>query len=102
MTEGEKQARKQRMRKDRRGSGRRKGDPVFAGVVVGFAQAVRRMMFGQPPDDEPSDAAGMAGSGVPRRPPGQSGSGSVALVEPIVEHSDLDQEAGEAHTRPSR
>jgi hypothetical protein len=94
LTEGEKEPRKRRARRDRQRSSRREEDPVFAGVVVGFAQAVRRMIFGPPPDDAPADDAGTAGSGVPRRPPGYSGSGSVALVEPVTDDSDLDEEVG--------
>jgi len=66
--------------------GARAKDTVFAGVVVGFAHAVRRLMFGPPPD-EPDDG-GLAGSRVPRRPPDHFGSGSVALVEPDADSDD--------------
>jgi len=57
-------------RKPRKGRlpGAREEDPVFAGVVVRFAEAVREMVFGPPPEDQPPDDAGMAGSRVPRRP----------------------------------
>jgi hypothetical protein len=51
---------------------------------MGFARAVRKVLFG-PPGDEPPDDGGLAGSRVPRRPSDLSGSGSVALAEPIVE-----------------
>ena len=50
---------------------------------MGFARAVRNMMFG-PPRDDPPDDGGRAGSRVPRRPSDLSGSGSVALAEPTA------------------
>lgn len=59
-------------------------------IIGRFVRAMRRMIFGTPrgevtfippPADDPPDDD-LAGSGVPRRPPNQSGSGSVALVEP--------------------
>ena len=67
MTEDEKKPRTRRTRGDRQRSGRREEDPAFAGVVVGFAQAVRLMVLGLSPDDGPPDDKGMTGSGVPRR-----------------------------------
>lgn len=100
LTEGDRSPRRQRLRKDKRRSRPREEDQAFAGIVIGFARAVRRMVFGPPPDEEPHDDAGMAGSGVPRHPPGDAGYGSVALAEPITDDTGS---AGETpHTRPSR
>jgi hypothetical protein len=73
-----------RLPKDRPSRGRPQ-DSAFAEVVFGFARAVRRMLFGTPPPDRsPPDDDGLAGSRVPRHPPDASGSGSVALAEPIA------------------
>jgi hypothetical protein len=89
VAESDNEPRDVRSRKDRAPRGRRE-DPAFADVVIGFARAVRRMLFGPPPD-EPPDDDGLAGSRIPRNPPDASGSGSVALAEPIVA-ADLDEE----------
>jgi hypothetical protein len=68
----------------KRGRGRRRAkrteDPVFAGIVLAFAEVIRRFLLPPPPDE-----GGLAGSRVPRRPPDKSGSGSVALAEPTDE-----------------
>jgi hypothetical protein len=81
--------------RDRPRRGRRE-DQAFAEVVIGFARAVRRMLFGTPPADEsPPDDDGLAGSRIPRHPPDASGSGSVALAEPVVA-DDLDEPADAA------
>ena len=84
---------------------------VFTGIIGRVARAVRRMLFGDPPaevmsspppaDKPPGDGDDMAGSGVPRRPPDQSGSGSVALVEPTAGESGFETQA-DPYTRPSR
>ena len=64
---------------------------AFTAIVARIARAVRRMLFGTPrpeviptprASDGPPGGDDMASSGVPRRPPDNSGSGSVALVEP--------------------
>jgi hypothetical protein len=95
---------------DRRPRTQREGN-VFAGIFGRVARAVRRMLFGAPPaevivpapptDEPPGGGDDMAGSGVPRRPPDQSGSGSVALVEPTVGESGF-EEQDDPHTRPIR
>lgn len=95
------QPRRGRERNRRQRPTKGEDDPTFAGIVVGFAQAVRKMIFGPPPTDEPPDDGGMAGSRVPRRPPDRSGSGSVALVEPIAADADLEDQV-DPHTRPAR
>jgi len=81
-----------RLPKDRPRRGRRE-DSAFAEVVIGFARAVRRMLFGTPPADGlMPDDDGLAGSRIPRHPPDTSGSGSVTLAEPVVT-TDLDEPA---------
>jgi hypothetical protein len=89
MTDADDEPRDVRLRKDRSPRGRRE-DPAFAGVVIGFARAVRRMLFGPPPDDE-----GLAGSRIPRRPPDASGSGSVALAAPAATETSDEEPGGE-------
>jgi hypothetical protein len=77
-----------------------------AGLGGWLRQAVRRLLgraelgvtFIQPPRDEPDDDD-FAGSGVPRRPPDQFGSGAVALAEPRSEKTGPDEQIG-PYTRP--
>jgi hypothetical protein len=76
---------------------------AFGRVVAGFASAVQDMVRRRHPrpdrgEDSPErfghwldrdDDAGLAGSGIPRRPPDRSGSGAaVATPEPELEHAD--------------
>jgi hypothetical protein len=68
-------------------AGRRR--KAFGRVVAGFAVAVQAMVHRHRPRDggfegsDNDDDAGLAGSGVPRRPPDRSGSGAaIATPEP--------------------
>lgn len=80
------------------------------GVLNRLWRAVRRMLgravtseitFIPPFTDDPPDDDDMAGSGVPRRPPNQSGSGAVALAEPRSDEAGPDEQTA-PYARPSR
>lgn len=85
------------------GSRKHEQDPVFAGIVARFADAIAR--FRNPHEVtwteerqlwDGQDDGGLAASGVPRRPPDRSGSGSAAMAEPTI-----DEPSEDFYSRPS-
>lgn len=81
-----------RWSRPRKGAGADPPDPVFVGLVRRFGRAIDRFLGRDPnvllapsknvPTDDDPDDGGLASAGVRRRPPGHSGSGSVAIDEP--------------------